>query len=48
VTHDEHGAPLAVLDEAGRDLLRARGATGMLVSLSHTAALGHAVVLLVK
>jgi holo-[acyl-carrier protein] synthase len=48
VRHNEHGAPLAVLDEAGRGLLAARGATGMLVSLSHTASLGHAVVLLVK
>jgi holo-[acyl-carrier protein] synthase len=48
VAHDEHGAPVAVLDEAGRGLLAARGATGLLVSLSHTAALGHAVVLLVK
>jgi len=48
ITHDEHGAPVAVLDETGRALLAARGSTGFLVSLSHTAALGHAVVLLVK
>jgi holo-[acyl-carrier protein] synthase len=48
VTHDEHGAPVAVLDDAGRVLLAARGATGLLVSLSHTTSLGHAVVLLVK
>lgn len=48
VKHDEYGAPLAVLDEAGQKLLAERGATGMLVSLSHTAGLGHAVVLLVK
>lgn len=48
ITHDEHGAPVAVLDETGRALAAARGATGFLVSLSHTAALGHAVVLLVK
>jgi phosphopantetheinyl transferase (holo-ACP synthase) len=48
VAHDEHGAPVAMLDESGRQLLAARGATGMLVSLSHTTSLGHAVVLLVK
>ena len=48
VTHDEHGAPVAVLDEAGKKFLAERGATGLLVSLSHTAGLGHAVVLLVK
>ncbi len=48
VTHDEHGAPVAVLDEAGKQLLAERGATGLLVTLSHTAGLGHAVVLLVK
>ena len=48
VTHDEHGAPVAVLDDAGKKLLDARGGSGLLVSLSHTASLGHAVVLLVK
>jgi len=48
VTHDEHGAPVAVLDEAGKKLLAERGASGLLVSLSHTTSLGHAVVLLVK
>ncbi len=48
VTHDEHGAPVAVLDEAGQKFLAERGATGLLVTLSHTASLGHAVVLLVK
>jgi holo-[acyl-carrier protein] synthase len=48
VKHDDHGAPLAVLDEAGQKLLAERGGTGLLVSLSHTAGLGHAVVLLVK
>jgi len=48
VTHDEHGAPVAVLDEAGEKLLAERGATSLLVSLSHTTSLGHAVVLLVK
>jgi holo-[acyl-carrier protein] synthase len=48
VAHDEHGAPVAVLDEPGRALLAERGATGLLVSLSHTAGLGHAVVLLVQ
>jgi holo-[acyl-carrier protein] synthase len=48
VAHNEHGAPVAVLDETGRALLAERGATGLLVSLSHTESLGHAVVLLVK
>ncbi len=48
VAHNEHGAPLAVLDDAGQKLLAERGATGLLVSLSHTANLGHAIVLLVK
>jgi len=48
VTHDEHGAPLAVFDDAGKRLLEDRGASGALVSLSHTAGLGHAIVLLVK
>jgi len=48
VKHNDVGAPLALLDEAGLVLVAARGATGMLVSLSHTQTLGHAVVLLVK
>lgn len=48
VAHNEHGAPLAVLDDAGQKLIAARGATGLLVSLSHTATLGHAIVLLVQ
>jgi holo-[acyl-carrier protein] synthase len=48
VTHNEHGAPVAVFDDAGQQLLAAHGATGMLVSLTHTTSLGHAVVLLVK
>ena len=48
VTHNEHGAPIAVLDEAGQKLLAERGATGVLISLSHTTSLGHAVALLVK
>ena len=48
VAHNEHGAPVAVLDEAGGHLLAARGAAALLVSLSHTASLGHAIVLLVK
>lgn len=48
VAHNEHGAPVAVLDDAGQKLLAARGGAGLLVSLSHTASLGHAVVLLVQ
>jgi holo-[acyl-carrier protein] synthase len=48
VTHNEHGAPLAVFDESGQQLLAAHGASGMLVSLTHTTSLGQAVVLLVK
>jgi holo-[acyl-carrier protein] synthase len=48
VTHNEHGAPIAVLDDSGRQLLATHGATGLLVSLTHTTSLGQAVVLLVK
>jgi holo-[acyl-carrier protein] synthase len=48
VAHNEHGAPVAVLDDAGQKLLAAREAGGLLVSLSHTTTLGHAVVLLVR
>jgi len=47
VVHDEHGAPVAVLDDSGRALLAARGATGLLVS-SATPPPSPAVVLLVK
>ena len=48
VAHNEHGAPLGVLDESGRKLLAERGATELLVSLTHTASLAQAIVLLVK
>ncbi len=48
IAHNELGAPLGVLDEPGRALLAARGGTDLLVSLSHTESLGHAVVLLVN
>jgi holo-[acyl-carrier protein] synthase len=48
VTHNEHGAPIAVLDESGQKLLAERGATNVLISLSHTTSLGHAIALLIK
>jgi len=48
VRHNEHGAPIAVFDEAGQKLLAERGATNVLISLSHTTSLGHAIALLVK
>ncbi len=48
ITHNEHGAPLAVLDDAGKKLLAEHGATDLLVSLSHTTSLAQAIVLLVK
>ena len=36
ITRDARGAPSAHLHDKGRALLSARGATGVLVSLSHT------------
>jgi len=48
VAHNEHGAPLAVLDVAGKKLLAERGATDLLVSLTHTGSMAQAIVLLVK
>ncbi|WOO43333.1 holo-ACP synthase [Rubellicoccus peritrichatus] len=40
--------PYAKLDEKGQTLLDAMGGTRVLVSLSHTSSLGHAVALVVK
>lgn len=40
--------PYARLDEKGQALLEAMGGTEVLVSLSHTSTLGHAVALIVK
>ena len=48
VTHDEHGAPLVRLDAQGAALLAARGATGVMLTLSHTDTMAMAVAALVK
>ncbi len=47
VVHDERGAPLVRLDEQGRVLLAARGASGVLLTLSHTDTTAMAVAALV-
>lgn len=48
VAHGERSQPLAVLDDKGRALLAAVGGTNVLLSLSHTATVGHAVALIVR
>lgn len=48
VAHDERGAPVVKLDEGGRALLAARGATGVLITLTHTDAQAMAVAALVR
>ncbi|TAG33380.1 MAG: holo-[acyl-carrier-protein] synthase [Verrucomicrobia bacterium] len=48
VTHDGHGAPLVKLDSQGETLLATRGASGVLLTLSHTATMAMAVAALVK
>ena len=48
VTHGERGEPLVRLDEKGRALLAARGATGVMLTLSHTDTQAMAVAALVK
>lgn len=48
VAHDEHGAPLVRLDAQGAALLAARGATGVMLTLSHTDTMAMAVAALVK
>ncbi|MGE9292183.1 MAG: holo-ACP synthase [Puniceicoccales bacterium] len=47
----EHGSrmqPIAVLDDKARALLETVGGTNVLLSLSHTATIGHAVALIVR
>lgn len=46
VGHDEAGAPIAILDEKARALLQRKGASEVLLSLSHTEALAFAVAVL--
>ncbi len=48
VEHGERSQPLARLDEKGRALLESVGGTNVLLSLSHTATIGHAVALVVR
>lgn len=48
VEHGERSQPLARLDEKGHALLETVGGTNVLLSLSHTATLGHAVALIVR
>ncbi len=48
VVHGDRGEPLVRLDEKGATLLAARGATGVLVTLSHTDSMAMAVAALVR
>ena len=48
VAHDERGAPVVKLDAGGEALLVARGASGVLLTLSHTDTMAMAVAALVK
>ncbi len=48
VTHGERGDPRVKLDALGEALLAARGATGVLLTLSHTDTMAIAVAALVK
>lgn len=48
VTHDERGAPVVKLDAGGEALLAARGATGVMLTLTHTDTMAMAVAALVK
>lgn len=48
VTHDERGAPQVKLDPGGEALLAARGATGVMLTLTHTDTMAMAVAALVK
>lgn len=48
VVHDERGAPGVKLDGQGEALLAARGATGVLLTLSHTDTSAMAVAALVR
>jgi holo-[acyl-carrier protein] synthase len=48
VVHDERGAPQVKLDSQGEALLVARGAAGVLLTLSHTDTTAMAVAVVVK
>lgn len=48
VVHDERGAPSVKFDPQGEALLAARGAAGVLLTLSHTDATAMAVAVLVR
>lgn len=48
VTHDPQGAPQVTFDAAGEALLAARGASGVLLTLSHTDTMAMAVAALVR
>jgi holo-[acyl-carrier protein] synthase len=48
VVHGERGEPLVKLDAQGEALLRARGASGVMLTLSHTETMAMAVAALVK
>lgn len=48
VVHGPRGEPLVRLDSQGETLLAARGATGVLLTLSHTETMAMAVAALVK
>jgi holo-[acyl-carrier protein] synthase len=48
VVHGERGEPLVKLDAQGEALLAARGATGVMLTLSHTDLMAMAVAALVK
>lgn len=48
VAHDERGAPVVRLDAGGEALLAARGASGVMLTLSHTDTTAMAVAVLVK
>lgn len=48
VAHGERSQPIIVLDEKGQALLQSLGATGVLISLSHTDTVAMAVAGLVK
>ena len=48
VIHGERGEPLVKLDALGEAMLAARGASGVMLTLSHTATMAMAVAALVK
>lgn len=48
VAHDERGAPVIKFDAQGEALLKARGAAGVMLTLSHTDTMAMAVAALVK